>query len=100
METFNWGAFLGIMLGIFGGLLGLWLGRRAAAKQRGLDERYEMIRLKARSSSWLFTLLTVYLLFFLLLFGANLSPAPVLGVLLLIHMGSWALSIFYYQAKL
>ncbi|MED3690155.1 hypothetical protein P4534_15275 [Peribacillus butanolivorans] len=51
MEDFNWGAFLGITLGIICGLTGLWWGRRAAAKQRGLDERFDLIRTRARASS-------------------------------------------------
>ncbi|MGE7183837.1 hypothetical protein ACQKKK_07455 [Peribacillus sp. NPDC006672] len=55
MEGFNWGAFLGITLGIIIGLTGLLWGRRAAAKQCGLDERFDLIRTKARASSWFFT---------------------------------------------
>ena len=97
---FNWWAFLGITLGIIGGLAGLWGGRRAAAKRRGLDERFDLIRTKARATSWFFTLFGVYLFFFLLLLGVNLSVAPVLGIFLLLHLGSWAISVFYYEATL
>ncbi|MFJ7745206.1 hypothetical protein [Peribacillus sp. NPDC097295] len=97
---FNWWAFLGIILGITGGLAGLWGGRRAAAKQRGLDERFTLIRTKARATSWFYTLFGLYVFFFLLLFGVKLSVAPILGILLLLHLGSWAISVFYYEAKL
>lgn len=97
---FNWWAFLGITLGIIGGLAGLWGGRRAAAKQRGLDERFDHIRTKARATSWFFTLFGIYIFFFLLFFGVKLSVAPVLGILLFLHLGSWAISVFYYEAQL
>ena len=96
----NWWAFIGITLGIIGGLAGLWGGKRVAAKQRGLDERFDHIRTKARATSWFYTLFGIYIFFFLLLCGVKLSVAPILGILLLLHLGSWAISVFYYQAKL
>ncbi|MFI8491359.1 hypothetical protein ACIGC1_00385 [Peribacillus butanolivorans] len=100
MEDFNWGAFLGITLGIICGLTGLWWGRRAAAKQRGLDERFDLIRTRARASSWFFPIIRTCFFFLLLLFGVKLSVAAVLGILLFIHLGSWAIFVLYYQAKL
>lgn len=91
--------FLGLSLGALGGLFGLWWGRRKAARQRGLDERYESITVKSLASGWKITLLSIYLLFILLLFGVQLSVAPVLGIILLIHMAGWAFSVLYYNFK-
>lgn len=99
MEDFNWGAFLGITLGIICGLTGFWWGRRAAAKQRGLDERFDLIRLEHGHPVG-FPHLLGRAFFLLLLFGVKLSAAAVLGILLFIHLGSWAIFVLYYQAKL
>jgi hypothetical protein len=91
--------FLGMLLGASGGLFGLWWGRKLAARKRGIDERYESIAVKALANGWKITLIYIYVLFILLLLGIQLSVAPVLGTLLLIHMAGWAFSLVYYQIK-
>lgn len=91
--------FLGLLLGAFGGLFGLWWGRKKAAENRGLDERYSSIMTKSFSSAWKITLLSMYILFALLLFGVELAAVPLLGILLLIHLGGWTFSTFYYNFK-
>lgn len=92
--------FLGLLLGVFGGLFGLRWGRKIASRSRGLDERYESITIKSLANGWKITLITIYILFILMVFGIQLSVAPVLGILLLIHMSGWAFSIVYYNLKL
>lgn len=89
------GAEIGALIGMFGGaglgLFGWWFGRRQAKKNRGLDELYEHVWKTARSTSWIVTLIFIYFFFTLHLLGFTLSLASVLGLLLIIHMGGWAI---------
>jgi len=94
------GVLLIILLCVIGGLLGLWWGRKQAARQRGLDERYHIISSKSQAAAWKITLVTIYLLFIMMVCGAKLSVAPVLGIVLLVHMAGWAFSTVYYNIKL
>ncbi|MEC0239901.1 hypothetical protein P4H66_08565 [Paenibacillus dokdonensis] len=94
------GVLLMILLGIFGGLLGLWWGRKQAARQRGLDERFHIISSKSQASAWKITLVAIYILFILMVCGVKLSAAPALGIVLLVHMAGWASSSVYYNIKL
>ena len=84
---------IGGLVGLYGGavigILAWWFGRRMAKKQRGLDELHDHIWQKARSISWFFTLASIYLLFTLIMFGMELSPAIVLAVIMVVHMTSW-----------
>ena len=84
---------LGGMLGLYGGMImglaGWWFGRKKARENRGLDEVYQHIWQKTRSFSWYITLTAIYLLFSLVLAGVEMSPAMILGILLLVHLGSW-----------
>ncbi|MEH6944102.1 hypothetical protein [Bacillus sp. JJ722] len=81
--------FLVLLLGVSGGLLiHLW-GKKIAARERGLDERYENNKIKSLANGWKITLISIYIIFILMLFGLELSVATVLGILLLIHMGGW-----------
>lgn len=91
--------FIGLVIGISGGLFGLWYGRKMASRKRGLDERYETISIKSLANGWKISLIFIYLFFFLLLFGVQISAAATLGILLLIHMAGWAFSIVYYNLK-
>jgi|SRR5699024_8135255 len=99
---------IGGLIGLYGGaLIGLigWLyGRLMAKKQRGLDEIHNYIWQKTRSYSWYVTLITIYILFSLHIFGITLSVAAVLGILLLVHLGSWGIigiifSVFMYSER-
>ena len=87
---------LGGMLGLYGGmlmgLLGWWFGRKKARENRGLDEVYQHIWQKARSYSWYMTLAAIYFLFSLVSVGVKMSPAMVLGILLLVQLASWGFS--------
>lgn len=85
------GGAIGLYGGMICGLLGWWFGRKKARKNRGLDELYYHIWQKARSYSWYVTLGAIYVFFSLIVFGIELSSAMVLGVLLLTHLGSWAI---------
>lgn len=94
------GVLLVILLGVFGGLLCLWWGRKQATRQRGLDERFHIISSKSQAASWKITLLAIYILFIMLVCGVKLSAVPVLGIVLFVHMAGWALSSVYYSIKL
>lgn len=91
--------FLGIVLGLSGGLFGLWWGRRMAARKNGLDERYEKITVHSLATGWKITIISIYLLFLLVILGTQFSTAQVLGILLFIHMAGWAFSTLYYNLK-
>lgn len=90
---------IGLMLGASGGLFGLWWGRKKAAENRGLDERYISITNKSFGTAWKITLVSMYILFALLIFGIEVAAIPLLGTLLLIHLIGWAFSTFYYNFK-
>lgn len=85
------GGMIGLYGGILCGLLGWWFGRKKAKENRGLDELYYHIWQKARSYSWYVTLIAIYIFFSLIMFGVELSTAMVLGLILLTHLGSWAI---------
>jgi len=91
------GVLLMILLGIFGGLLGLWWGRKQAARQRGLDERFHIISSKSQAAAWKITLVAIYILFIMMVGGVKLAAAAVLGIVLLVHMAGWAFSSVYYN---
>ena len=86
---------IGGMIGLYGGMLcgvlGWWFGRKKARENRGLDELYDHIWQKARSYSWYVTLGAIYVFFSLLIFGVELNPAMILGILLSTHLGSWGI---------
>lgn len=85
---------IGGMLGLYGGLLfgifGWWYGRKKSREKRGLDELHVHIWRKARSYSWYVTIVFIYILFSFILFGIHMSSAMVLGLLMLVHIASWA----------
>lgn len=83
---------IGLYGGMLFGLFGWWFGRRSALKKRGLDELYELIWQKARSYSWYATLVTIYVFFSLVVFGFELSVVMVMGILLIVHLGSWGIA--------
>ncbi|MFD1927050.1 hypothetical protein ACFSFY_03115 [Sporosarcina siberiensis] len=93
-----WGIF-GLLLGASGGLFGLWWGRKKAAKNRGLDERHASITIKSFASAWKITLVSMYILFALLIFDVEMAAGQLLGILLLIHLTGWAVSVFYFNFK-
>ncbi|MCM3767653.1 hypothetical protein [Neobacillus niacini] len=90
----------GLLVGALGGAFGLWWGRKQAARKRGLDERYEKISVKSLAASWKITLVAIYILFILFIFGVKLTVAPVLGILIFIHLAGWTFSIIYYNLKI
>lgn len=91
---------LGLLLGAAGGGFGWWYGRKKAAENRGLDERYEMISLKSQANSWKVTLVSFYVLFVIAIFGVHFSVAMILSILILIHLAGWAFWTFYFNLKL
>jgi|SRR5690625_434918 len=97
-------AFLGLYGGAIIGLSGWYFGRRKAKKERALDEVHDHIWQYARSFAWYATLFTIYILFSLYLFGIPMSVPMVLGILLIVHLSTWAISgisssIFIYDAN-
>ncbi|MFC4597802.1 hypothetical protein [Cohnella hongkongensis] len=94
------GVLLIILLSISVGFLGLRWGLKQAARQRGLDERFQMISSKSQAAAWKITLAVIYILFTILVCGAKMSAAPVLGIVLFVHLIGWAFSTVYYNIKL
>lgn len=88
--------FIGLVIGLAGGLFGLWYGRKMAARKNGLDERTHTIFTKSLASGWKITLLSICILFVLVLLGVKLTAAALLGILLIAHMVGWACSILYF----
>ncbi len=85
------GGIIGLYGGMTCGILGWWLGRSKAKKNRGLDELHGYIWQKAKSYSWYVTLAAIYIFFTLIVFGIELNAAMVLGSILLVHLGSWGI---------
>lgn len=92
-------ALLGLIGGLVIGSSCLYFGNKLSKKKRGLDERHHMIRMKAKSSSWIITLATVYILFLAVILNVSISIVFVLGTLMLVQIGSWFCFVFYYQTK-
>lgn len=92
--------YLGLYGGMITGLLGWYFGRRAAGKKRGLDEVYYFIWGKARSISWYSTMAAIYIMLILAISGVRLNLIPALAILLLIHMGSWAITGAIYSVRM
>jgi len=88
------------IIGVYGGLslalLGWFLGRGAAQKNRGLDEMHDYIWNKARSISWYLTIATIYILMTLYIAGVNLNVMVALSILLFVQLASWAISGIMY----
>src|SRR5690625_7393955 len=83
--------FIGLYGGALMGLLGLFIGRVKARKERGLDELHDHIWQKSRSIAWYATLISIYILFSLHLFGFSLTVSSVLGMLMIVHIGTWGI---------
>lgn len=92
-------ALLGLLGGFAIGLSCLYFGNTLSKKKRGLDERHHMIRMKAKSSSWIVTLVTVYILYFAAILQVSISIVFILGTLMLVQIGSWFCFVFYYRTK-
>jgi len=92
--------FIGLYGGLAFAILGWFFGRRQAKKENGLDEMNSFIFTKARSISWYFTIVTIYVLFSLALLDIELSLIFALAILLFVHMGSWAISAIVMSIRL
>lgn len=90
MGVVSVGGLIGLYGGMVCGILGWWFGRKQARKKRALDEVYEHIWQKARSYSWYVTLASIYILFSLYLFGVHIHGPMALGIIMIIHLASWA----------
>lgn len=92
------------LVGLFGGLglgfLGFLYGRARAAKNRGLDERYYEVVKRAKSSSWWITFVAVVIIFVAVLLRLLTSPAEVIGLVYLVLIASYSISLVYYQLKI
>lgn len=88
----NIGALIGLYGGVVAGLMGWWYGRKKAREQRGLDELHDHVWTKAKAYSWYCTLVALYVLFSLVIFGVKISGAVILGILLMVHLTSWAMA--------
>lgn len=96
----NYGALIGLYGGAICGLLGWYVGRRKAIKEHSLDELHDYIMKTARSFSWFATLGAIYIFFTLLIIGVPLNVTFVLGILLIVQLSTWTVSIFilrYYM---
>lgn len=91
-------------VGLFGGLLfgiaGWYFGRRRMAINNGLDEVLSYIAAKSRSISWYFTIVAIYVLFSLEVFGLSIGTIPSLAILLFVHLGSWGLTSLILHSRM
>ncbi|MFC6333840.1 hypothetical protein ACFP56_14530 [Paenibacillus septentrionalis] len=92
--------YVGIYGGLIFGLLGWYFGRRAARKNRGLDEMHDYIWNKARSASWYAVITAIYLLMTLHVSGITINLMPALSILLFVQLSSWAITGAVYASKL
>ena len=92
--------FVGVYGGLLCGILGWFFGRQQLRKKKGLDEMYYYVWGKAKSISWYFTVVALYILMSLVLFEIEIGTLPILAILLFVHLGSWAISGFILSAKL
>lgn len=83
---------IGLYGGLLIGLLGWYFGRKKAKKERGVDEMYEHIMKTARSFSWFATIGAIYIFFTLYGIGFELHVPMVLGVIMLVQLGTWGIS--------
>ncbi len=73
--------------------ISFWISGRFR-KKKGYDEVYERHSQKAHSYAWYATLATILFLFWLTGFtDVSLSTAPLLGILMFVHIGSWGISL-------
>lgn len=96
------GALNGLLFGIIFALGCVYIGKKAALKNRNDDEVSQHIWQKARSTSWYVTTVTIYILLILVLLGVAIPVFKVLSILLLVHLFSWAiigsyLSGYYFK---
>src|SRR5699024_772608 len=94
------GGLIGLLGGMITGLAGWYFGRKQAKKQRGLDEIHDHIWQKARSYSWYTTLVVIYLLFFLSIFGVPISVPATLAILMFVHLFSWAIIGIFLSSQI
>jgi|SRR5699024_9648375 len=94
------GGLIGLTFGMISGLIGLIFGRQQAKKRRGLDEVHDHIWKTARSISWYTTLVAIYILLFLALFGLIVSLVKALSILLVVHLFSWGTVGAYLSANM
>lgn len=88
----QYGALIGIYGGMFCGLCGWYFGRKKAAKKGKVDEMYEHVMKTSRSFSWIATICTIYILFTLHAIGIEMKTPTVLGIIMLVQLGSWGIS--------
>ncbi len=86
MSGNQWAGLLGLLTGLTLGGIGLWLGMRAAARRRGIDERFQLCKQQALADSWKVTGAGLVVA----MAWALLAPIPprlvaVLGALYLLH---------------
>lgn len=94
------------ILGVFGvyggllcGILGWYFGRKKAKKQNGIDEMYHYLMGKSHSLTWYMTVAAIYVLMSLYIFGIDIGMMPSLGILMIVHVGGWGVSILILKAK-
>ncbi|AOZ93649.1 hypothetical protein [Paenibacillus crassostreae] len=92
--------YVGIYGGLLFGIVGWYFGRRAVAKNNGLDEVLAYIAAKSRSISWYFTIAAICVLFSLEVFGLSIGTIPSLAILLFVHLGSWGLTSLILHSRM
>lgn len=99
MENYEFDGIIRGIIRYYWWFIWIIIWTKKAAQSRGLDERYEEITKNALANGWKVTLVAIYVFWFLLVFGVQISVAKVLGILLLVHLIGWAGFRLYYQFK-
>jgi hypothetical protein len=100
MQLNQWIGIIIVTLALLTAMILLGSIHKAVKKNRGLDERNQSIRTRAKSESWQFTLIGIIILLGITPFVEGLTVEIVLGSLFGVHLLSWTVFVIYFSRKM